>query len=128
MFNLPLTLVVALGMSIVPAISSALARARKGEAGSITESAIRIAMLFGAPCAIGMSVLSSGVLGLLFSDDNAHVVLSILSIAIIPVAVVQVTNAILQSYGKVYYPVVNMLIGGAAKVIFNYIAIPVLRY
>lgn len=33
MFNLPLTLVVALGMSIVPAISSALARARKGEAG-----------------------------------------------------------------------------------------------
>ena len=126
MFNLPLTLVVALGMSIVPAISSALARARKGEAGSITESAIRIAMLFGAPCAIGMSVLSSGVLGLLFSDDNAHVVLSILSIAIIPVAVVQVTNAILQSYGKVYYPVVNMLIGGAAKVIFNYIAIPYL--
>ena len=73
MFNLPLTLVVALGMSIVPAISSALARARKGEAGSITESAIRIAMLFGAPCAIGMSVLSSGVLGLLFSDDNAPV-------------------------------------------------------
>lgn len=71
-------------------------------------------------------MLSSGVLGLLFSDDNAHVVLSILSIAIIPVAVVQVTNAILQSYGKVYYPVVNMLIGGAAKVIFNYIAIPYL--
>lgn len=126
MFNLPLTLVVALGTSIVPAISGALAKNNKIQARSITESAIRIALLFGMPCAIGMSVLSSGVLNLLFSTDNAKTVLSILSIAIIPVAVVQVTNAILQSYGKMYYPVVNMLIGGAAKVIFNYFAIPIL--
>lgn len=78
------------------------------------------------PCAIGMSVLSSGVLNLLFNTDNAKTVLSILSIAIIPVSVVQVTNAILQSYGKMYYPVINMLVGGAAKVIFNYFAIPIL--
>ncbi len=126
MFNLPLTLIVALGTSIVPAISAALAKNNKIQARNITESAIRIALLFGAPCAIGMSVLSSGVLNFLFSTDNAKTVLSILSIAIIPVAVVQVTNAILQSYGKMYYPVVNMLIGGAAKVIFNYITIPVL--
>lgn len=126
MFNLPLTLVVALGTSIVPAISAAIAKENKIQARGITESAIRLALLFGMPCAIGMSVLSSGVLNLLFSTDNAKTVLSILSIAIIPVAVVQVTNAILQSYGKMYYPVVNMLIGGAAKVIFNYFAIPVL--
>ncbi len=126
MFNLPLTLVVALGTSIVPAISAAIAKGNKIQARGITESAIRLALLFGMPCAIGMSVLSSGVLNLLFSTDNAKTVLSILSIAIIPVAVVQVTNAILQSYGKMYYPVINMLIGGAAKVIFNYFAIPVL--
>ena len=126
MFNLPLTLVVALGTSVVPAISGSLAKGNKIQARSITESAIRLALLFGAPCAIGMSVLSGGVLNLLFSTDNAKNVLAILSIAIIPVSVVQVTNAMLQSYGKVYYPVVNMLIGGAAKVIFNYFMIPVL--
>ena len=126
MFNLPLTLVVALGTSIVPAISAAIAKNNKIQAKSITESAIRLALLFGMPCAIGMSVLSSGVLNLLFNTDNAKTVLSILSIAIIPVSVVQVTNAILQSYGKMYYPVINMLVGGAAKVIFNYFAIPIL--
>lgn len=126
MFNLPLTLVVALGMSIVPAISASLAVKDRSGAKRITGSAIRIAMLFGAPCAIGMSVLSSGVLGLLFGTDNAKTVLSILAIAIIPVSVVQVTNSILQAYGKVYYPVINMLIGGAAKVLFNYFAIPCL--
>lgn len=126
MFNLPLTIIVGLATSIVPAISAAIARKNNGEACSITETAIKIAVLFGAPCAIGMSVLSSGVLNLLFSTDNAKIVLSILAIAIIPVAVVQVTNAILQAYGKMYYPVFNMLIGGAVKVIFNFFAIPML--
>ncbi|MEG2669970.1 MAG: polysaccharide biosynthesis C-terminal domain-containing protein, partial [Oscillospiraceae bacterium] len=126
MFNLPLTLVVALGMSVVPAISASLAKSNKDGARNITESTIRIAMLFAAPCAIGMAVMSKEVLHLLFSDYNAQVVLSILSLAIICVAIVSVTNAILQSYGKVYYPVINMLIGGVAKVLFNYIAIPYL--
>lgn len=126
MFNLPLTLIVALGMSVVPAISGAMAKREPLQARRVTESAIRIALLFGIPCAIGLSVFSSGVLNLLFSDDNAHVVLSILSIAIIPVSIVTVTNAILQSYNKVYYPVINMIIGGLVKVVFNYIAIPYL--
>ncbi|MEG1441587.1 MAG: polysaccharide biosynthesis protein, partial [Oscillospiraceae bacterium] len=106
MFNLPLTLVVALGMSVVPAISASLAKSNKDGARNITESTIRIAMLFAAPCAIGMAVMSKEVLHLLFSDYNAQVVLSILSLAIICVAIVSVTNAILQSYGKVYYPVI----------------------
>lgn len=126
MFNLPLTLIVALGMSVVPAISAAVAKHQRGEAKTITESTIRIAMLFAAPCALGMASLSKQVLQLLFNDYNAHVVLSILSVAIIPVALVSVTNAILQAYGKVYVPVVNMLIGGAAKVLFNFFCIPIL--
>lgn len=126
MFNLPLTLVVALGMSIVPAISSSLAKKNNLGARSVTESSIRIAMLFAAPCALGMSVLSKEVLYILFQDCNAASVLSILSIAIIPVAIVSVTNSILQAYGKVYCPVINMVIGGAAKVLFNFFFIPYL--
>jgi len=126
MFNLPLTLVVALGMSVVPAISASIAKSESLSARSITESAIRIAVLFAAPCALGMSVLSKEVLYILFSDTNASSVLAILSIAIIPVAIVSVTNSILQAYGKVYYPVINMIIGGVAKVLFNFFFIPYL--
>ncbi|MBR5152664.1 MAG: polysaccharide biosynthesis protein [Clostridia bacterium] len=126
MFNLPLTLVVALGMSVVPAISSALARQEHTSARSITESAIRIAVLFAAPCALGMSVLSKEVLYVLFSDTNAASVLAILAIAIIPVAIVSVTNSILQAYGKVFYPVINMMIGGLSKILFNFLLIPYL--
>ncbi len=125
-FNLPLTLVVALGMSVVPAISAALTRKNQLEAKTITESAIRIAILFAAPCALGIASLSKEVLYILFSDTNAQSVLAILAFAIIPVALVSVTNAILQAYGKVYLPVINMIIGGTAKVLVNFFCIPYL--
>lgn len=126
MFNLPLTLVVALGTSVVPAISAAVARSKSDEARTVTESTLRIATLFAAPCAIGMAVLSKEILNLLFGDYNAHMVLSILSLAIIPVALVQVSNSILQAYGRVYKPVIHMVIGGIIKVLINFFCIPYL--
>ena len=126
MFNLPLTLIVALGTSVVPAISAAVARKNNVEAKNITAGTLRIAMLFAAPCAIGMAVLSKEILTLLFSTYDAHVVLSILSFAIFPVALVQVTNSILQAYGRVYVPVGNMIIGGIVKVLVNFFCIPYL--
>ena len=42
MFNLPLTIIVALSMSAVPAISSAIASRSEGEAKTITKSLIKI--------------------------------------------------------------------------------------
>ena len=126
MFNLPLTLVVALGTSVVPAISAAVARKEGSEAKTITESTLRISMLFAAPCAFGMAALSREILNLLFGTYNAYTVLSILAFAIIPVAVVQVTNSMLQAYGKVYIPVIHMVIGGIVKVLVNYFCIPYL--
>ncbi|MBQ7109267.1 MAG: polysaccharide biosynthesis protein [Clostridia bacterium] len=126
MFNLPLTLIVALGTSVVPAISAAVARSERAEAKRVTESTLRIAVLFAAPCAFGMAVLAKEILYFLFSDYNAHSVLTILSCAIIPVGLVQVSNAILQAYGKVYKPVIHMVIGGAVKILINFFCIPYL--
>lgn len=126
MFNLPLTLVVALGTSVVPAISAAVAQKETSVAKSVTESTLRIATLFAAPCTFGMAVLSKEILYLLFTDYNAFSVLSILSFAIIPVALVQVSNAILQAYGKVYKPVIHMIIGGIIKILVNFFCIPYL--
>ncbi len=126
MFNLPLTIVVALGMSVVPAISALVEKKELQDAKRTTESALRLTMLFALPCAIGMSVLSREILSLLYSDSDAYLLLRNLSIAVIFVSIVSVSNSVLQAFGKVYYPVFNMLIGGAVKVIMNYNLIPVL--
>ena len=125
MFNLPLSIIVALSMSIVPAISTAVVGGSAKEGKTITESVLRITMLFAMPCAIGLSVLSKPILGLLYSDADAFLLLQKLAIAVVFVSVVSVSNAILQAYGHVYYPVVNMLIGGVLKVSMNYFFIPV---
>ncbi len=125
MFNLPLTIVVALSMSIVPAISTAIAKKNLKDAHEITASVLRITMLFALPCAMGFYVLSGPILGLLYSDSNACFLLQKLSMAVAFVALVSVTNAVLQAYDKVYYPVFNMLIGGIVKVLMNYLLIPV---
>ncbi len=125
MFNLPLTIVVALSMSIVPAISTSLAEKNFGEANSITASVLRITMLFALPCAMGFFVLSEPILKVLYSDANASYLLQKLAGAVAFVALVSVSNAVLQAYGKVYIPVINMLIGGIVKVLMNYFLIPV---
>jgi len=124
MFNLPLTIVVGLSMSIVPAISTSLAEKKRGEAGMMTASILRITMLFALPCAVGFYVLSNPILLVLYSDANAGVLLQKLAFAVPFVAFVSVSNSVLQSYGKVYYPVVNMLVGGIVKVLMNYTLIP----
>lgn len=125
MFNLPLTIVVALAMSVVPAISSSVATGNKNASKKMTESVLRLTMLFAIPCAVGMSLLSKEILGLLYSDSDAFALLAKLSVAVIFVSVVSVTNSILQAYGKVYYPVLNMIIGGVVKIFMNYTFIPV---
>lgn len=125
MFNLPLTIVVGISMSIVPAISTALAERKREQAQSMTSSVLRITMLFALPCAMGFYVLSSPILRLLYSDANAGYLLKKLAFAVPFVALVSVSNSVLQSYGKVYYPVINMLIGGIVKVFMNYTLIPV---
>jgi len=86
---------------------------------------LRITMLFALPCAMGFFVLSEPILRVLYSDANAYLLLQKLAFAVAFVALVSVSNAVLQAYGKVYYPVVNMLAGGIVKVLMNYMLIPI---
>ncbi|MCK9478925.1 MAG: polysaccharide biosynthesis protein [Firmicutes bacterium] len=125
LFNLPLTMIVALSTSVLPAISSAITRRDSKGAQTITKSAIRITILFSLPCAVGLCVLAAPVLNLVFSNSLAADLLRTISIAIVFVSLVQVTNAILQAYGKMHIPVINMLIGVVVKAALNYYLISI---
>lgn len=129
LFNLPPSIVTSISMSIVPAISAALAIKDKAQSRLLTESSIRITTMFALPCAIGLSVLSSPILVCLYNNSRAETSLSLLALSIIFVCIVSVTTSILQASGKVFIPVVNMLIGGVVKAVSNYflIAVPYLN-
>ncbi len=129
LFNLPPSIVTSISMSIVPAISAALAIKDKAQSRLLTESSIRITTMFALPCAIGLSVLSSPILICLYNNSRAENSLSLLALSIIFVCIVSVTTSILQASGKVFIPVVHMLIGGVVKAVSNYflIAVPFLN-
>ncbi|MBE7040034.1 MAG: hypothetical protein E7398_04845 [Ruminococcaceae bacterium] len=120
LFNLPPTIVTALSMSIVPAISSAFAIRNYTEAKKLTESTVRITTLFSLPCAVGLSVLSAPILLVIYNNVRSENMLFILAYAVIFVCLVSVTTATLQATGNVMTPVYNMLAGGVVKIITNY--------
>ncbi len=119
-FNMPPTLLTAISISLVPAIASAFVSGKTQRAQGSAASAIRITTLFALPCAVGVSLLATPILDLIYNNTNASAMLGILGLSIVFVSLVQVTNAILQAVGKVYIPVLHMAIGGVAKVIINF--------
>jgi stage V sporulation protein B len=120
MFNLPLTMIVALATSVLPAISGALAKHDMNMVDKTVKSVIKTTILFSLPASVGLAVLAEPVLLLILNSSLAANLLSVVCVAIVFVSLVQVTNAILQAYGKMTVPVVNMVIGGAVKVVCNY--------
>jgi len=103
MFNLPPTIIMALSMSVVPCISAAFAVKNQAEVKKLTESTIRITMLFALPCAVGLSVLSQPILTAVYNNARAASMLTILSYAVIFVSLVSVTTAMLQAVGQVKF-------------------------
>ena len=127
-FNLPQTIIACIGVSVIPAISAALALQQKKKARKLVESGLRLTGLMAFPCAVGLGLMAKPVLQILYynqlADANAAApLLQEFSIAVICVAFVSITGSILQSMGKVSNPVRNTFIGGAVKLIANYILV-----
>ena len=128
-YNLPSSLMVAMTSSVIPAVSGALARKDRKGAASITSSALRISALLAFPMGVGLFVLGTPIIKLLFTSlepELAGPLLSTLGLATVFVCMMLVCNSILQANGFVNLPVVVMVLGGVVKIVSNYnmVAIP----
>ena len=127
-FNLPCAFITPLTVSAIPAITEQLTLRRRRRANTVAESATRVMSLVAMPCSIGLAVLSKPIMQLLggYTEQRlelASVLMSILAFCVFFNSFVLVMNAILQAHGFVYIPVINMVIGGLAKVLINYILV-----
>ncbi len=123
LFNLPPTVIASIAVSVVPAISSAIAVNNNKSAHENVISALRITVLFAMPCAMGLSALASPILSYIYEDPNYYHLLTVMGIATLFVTVVQVSNAIIQAYSKPWIPVCNMMAGGVVKIVVNLILV-----
>ena len=122
-YNLPTSLMAAITASVIPAVSAALARRDRKGAARITGSALRITALLSFPMGVGLFVLGTPIIRLLFPSLNVEVagpLLSTLGVATPFVCMVLVCNSVLQAHGFINLPVIVMVLGGIVKIVNNY--------
>lgn len=132
LINFPQVLSVAIAVSLVPAISDAFTKKNYNEVKNLATSGVRVTLLIGLPSALGLFVLATPIIKLLYYSYDAATqasvgtILMILSLGLIFLTLVQSLTAILQGLGKPLIPVRNLAIGAIVKVILTYIltAIP----
>ncbi len=113
----PNVVVIALGVSLVPAISEALARENQNLITSRTSIAIKITVLFSLPAAVGLYMLATPITALLFTFKavEAAAPLAILSWSVIALSLYITSTNIMQGLGQPSIPVLNMVYGGIVK-------------
>lgn len=127
---LPSTFVFPIAVSILPAISGALAVNNKKEADGYIHASLRLSGLISLPCAALMFVLARPCIAMLYGSgwgntivvngnciapvDLGATALSILSVGVVFVSLLSTTNALLQAIGKSWYPMISVSIGAIA--------------
>lgn len=122
-YNLPTSLVWAITASVIPAVSSSLTRRDRRGAARLAGSALRITALMAFPMGVGLFVLGTPIIQLIYPRLTARIagpLLSELGIATLFVCMMLVCNSVLQAYGFVNLPVVVMFLGGVLKIMCNY--------
>ncbi|MBQ9148479.1 MAG: polysaccharide biosynthesis protein [Oscillospiraceae bacterium] len=125
-FNMPCAFITPITISIIPAITEQLTLKNYTAARSTEESAARVTGLICMPCAFGLAVMAEPVTALLGGYSGEKLVLAtqlmtVLGICIMFNAVVLLTTAMMQAHGHVNIPVINMFVGGVAKLLIVFL-------
>ena len=127
-FNMPCAFIIPITVSVIPAITSHLTLQNNRGVRATEESAARITGLLSLPCSVGLFLLGSPVMSLLggYTGEQLELggqLMALLGIGIFLYAIIQYTNALLQSHGYAHVPVVNMLVCGVVKLLVVYILV-----
>ena len=127
-FNMPCAFIIPITVSILPAVTSFLTLGDHQGVRDTEESAARITGLLSLPCAVGLTVLARPIMALLGGYEGEQLELSatfmaIQGITVFLYAIIQYTNALLQSHGFVNVPVVNMLSSGVVRLLLVFVLV-----
>ena len=128
LINLPPSFVFPVTMSLIPFAAAAITRKDAVEADRIVSSAFRIVAVLAIPAGVGLSVLGGSALLMLYPAQYTDALaagphMRWLGIACIFICLMNLTNAILQTYGKEHLPIITVIIGGITKIILNYVLV-----
>lgn len=128
--NLIPSITMTLGVSAIPALSAAWAVKDKHNLRVSVESVLRVTLMISLPAGIGMGVLATPILDMMYQTGKSASAISIAApimaaygYTIFLMSLSQPMTNMLQAIGKPGVPVKSLTLGAVAKVIANYIFI-----
>lgn len=118
--NLATILTASLAVSLVPAISKAVALKDKKLVFAQTASGVRISNFVCFPAFVIVFVLATPISTLIYNAPGAGPAVLVSSFSIVLLGLHQVSTAVLQGLGHPSIPMINMIIAAAAKVALNW--------
>jgi stage V sporulation protein B len=126
LINVPLTMSIALGASLVPIIAEAHILRRKMEVINKVETAVKVSIVVGVPAMFGLFFMSAPILNMLFPGHSAgYQILKYASLTLPFIILTQTSTAILQGSGHYFTPIYNLVIGCIVKVFMTYLLVPI---
>ena len=121
--NVPVAVAAALGVSIVTTISADLARGLLDSIRHKVHAAIKFNMIIAIPSAVGMAVLASPILYLIFKDSFQLTtnMLMLGSSSIVFYALSTMSTAVLQGINRMKVPVINSAISLGIHVVLVFV-------
>ncbi len=109
--NIPIAFASAMSTALIPGISSDFVQKRLKGVRSKVAKAVKVTMLISIPCAVGIGVLSRPIMLVIFpqadSLEISSTLLSCMAVSVIFYGLSTLTQAILQSIGRMRAPIIN---------------------
>jgi len=122
--NISIALALALGSSLVPAVSESMAGKNYERIRHQLSQSVRLSLVFALPAAAGRFILAHQLTLLVFAEKEAGVPLAALSAAVVFWSLHLVTSGALQGMGRAGIPVRNLVIGIVIKLLITYYLTP----
>ncbi len=127
-FSLVPALIPPITESLIPRLAAAVESGNKDEQQRAVSGAVRLTVFVAMPSSMGIILYSEQILNLLFANQASSIricapLLSVLGISVLFSCLVSTTSAVLQSYRKVFLPIISLVVGAFTKALSAYFLI-----
>lgn len=123
--NIPLTLSMALGTSLIPIIAENYITRRKKDLEDKIQMSLKLSFLIALPATLGLFFLAEPIMKVIFPGKfEGFMILKYLSLSIPFIIMTQTTTSVMQGVGHYIRPIINLFIGCIVKIILTYILVP----
>ena len=124
--NIPLTISMAIGTSLIPIIAESFILNKKKSMESKINMSMKLSAVIAFPSALGLFFLAEPIMKLIFFKNYQGIeILRYLSLSIPFIIITQTSTSVLQASNHYIRPVINLFIGCLVKVLLTWYLVPI---